>query len=70
MLALPFYRISAESIPFLRKYLADGNDRDCIGSFFEWSYRRRPLFAYRTDGKRYHLVDESSYRRICSVFEK
>lgn len=70
MLALPFYRLSAETIPFLRRYLMDGNDNDCIGSFFEWSYRRRPLFACRTDGTRYHLVDARSYRKVCSAFEK
>jgi glucose-1-phosphate thymidylyltransferase len=70
MLALPLYRLSAETIPFLRRYLMDGNDSDCIGSFFEWSYRRRPLFACRTDGNRYHLVDARSYRKVCSAFEK
>jgi NDP-sugar pyrophosphorylase family protein len=70
LLALPFYRLSAESIPFLRRYIMDGNDTDCIGSFFEWSYRRRPLFAFRADGARYHLVDEQSYRRVRSAFEK
>ncbi|UCF04380.1 MAG: nucleotidyltransferase family protein [bacterium] len=70
MLALPFYRLSAESIPFLRKYLMGGNDRDCIGSFFTWSYRRRPLFAYQTDGVRYHLTDPASYKKACSAFEK
>ncbi|HUV35397.1 MAG TPA: sugar phosphate nucleotidyltransferase [Patescibacteria group bacterium] len=70
MLALPLYRITAETIPFLRRYLMDGNERDCIGSFFEWSYRRRPLFAYRTDGTRYHIVDAHSYRKACSAFEK
>ncbi len=68
--ALPLYKLSAESIPFLRRYLMDGNDTDCIGSFFEWSYRRRPLFAFRVDGTRYRLVDERSYRRVCSAFEK
>lgn len=70
MLALPLYRLTAETIPFLRRYLMDGNDSDCVGSFFEWSYRRRPLFAYRTDGNRYHLVDARSYRKACSAFEK
>jgi glucose-1-phosphate thymidylyltransferase len=70
MLALPFYRLSSASIPFLRRYLINGNDADCIGSFFEWSYRRRPLFAYRADGTRYHLVDPRSYKNVCSAFEK
>lgn len=70
LLALPFYRMSAETIPYLRKYVMDGNDRDCIGSFFSWTYRRRPLFAYRADGTRYHLTDPASYKKVCSAFEK
>lgn len=67
---LPLYRLSTETIPFLTKYIVDGNDPDCIGCFFEWSYRRRPLFAYKTDGERYHLTNEDSYRKIVSAFAK
>jgi len=69
-LALPLYRLSAESIPFLNRYLVEGNDPDRIGAFFAWSYRRRPLFAFKADGGRYHLTDVTSYRKICSSFEK
>ncbi|MCK4235617.1 MAG: NTP transferase domain-containing protein, partial [Candidatus Krumholzibacteria bacterium] len=63
ILALPLYRLSAESIPFLNKYLIEGNDPDRIGAFFAWSYRRRPLFAFKADGSRYHLTDAASYRK-------
>jgi glucose-1-phosphate thymidylyltransferase len=67
---LPLYRLSAETIPFLTKYIVNGNDPDCLGCFFEWSYRRRPLFAYKIDGGRYHLTNEDSYKRIVSAFAK
>lgn len=70
LLALPLYRLSAETIPFLKKYIMDGQDRDNIGSFFAWSYRRRPLFAFRTEGARYHISCPASYKRVCSIFEK
>jgi UTP-glucose-1-phosphate uridylyltransferase len=70
LLALPLYRMSAETIPFLKKYMMGENDPDRIGSFFAWSYRRRPLFACRVNGTRYHLTDASSYRKTRSVFEK
>jgi glucose-1-phosphate thymidylyltransferase len=70
LVSLPLYRLSAETIPFLKKYLMEGNDPDCLGRFFAWSYRRRPLFAYRINGGRYHLTDLASYRKIRSLFEK
>lgn len=70
LVSLPLYRLSAETIPFLKKYLMEDNDPDCIGCFFAWSYRRRPLFAFKINGGRYHLTDMASYRKIRSLFEK
>jgi glucose-1-phosphate thymidylyltransferase len=70
LLALPLYMVSRQTIPQLKKYLVDGNDRNNLGSFFAWSYRRRPLHAFRVDGERHHVTDLASYRRIASLFEK
>ncbi len=70
LVSLSLYRLSAETIPFLKKYLMEGNNSDCIGCFFAWSYRRRPLFAYKINGGRHHLTDLASYRKIRSLFEK
>ena len=70
ILALPLYRMSRQTIPQLKKYLADGSDGDSLGSFFAWSYRRRPLHAFTIDGKRHHVTNLASYKRIASLFEK
>jgi glucose-1-phosphate thymidylyltransferase len=70
LLALPLYRVSRDTIPQLTKYLMDGNDRSNLGSFFAWSYRRRPLYAYHIDGERHHITDMPSYEKIASLFEK
>ena len=70
LLALPLYRISRQTIPQLKKYMVDGNEHDNLGSFFAWSYRRRPLHAYRIEGERHHVTDLASYKRIASLFEK
>jgi glucose-1-phosphate thymidylyltransferase len=70
MLALPLYRVSRETIPQLKKYLVDGSDRNNLGSFFAWSYRRRPLYAFKIKGERHHLTDLSSYKKIASLFEE
>ena len=70
LVALPLYRVSRQTVPQLKKYMADGNDHDNLGSFFAWSYRRRPLFAYRIEGERHHVTDLASYKRIASLFDK
>ena len=69
LLALPLYRISRQTVPQLKKYMTDGNDRDNLGSFFAWSYRRRPLHAFMIEGERHHITDLASYKRIASLFE-
>ena len=69
LLALPLYRVSRQTIPHLARYLTDGNDRDNLGSFFSWSYRRRPLYAFPVEGERHHITDLASYRKIASLFE-
>ena len=70
LLALPLYRVSRDTIPQLKRYLMDGNDRNNLGSFFGWSYRRRPLYAFRVEGERHHLTDLSSYKKIASHFKE
>ena len=68
--ALPLYRLSEDTISCLKKFLVNGQDTDHLGSFLAWSYRRRPLFAYRVNGERYHVTDPASYKKIRSLFEK
>ncbi len=70
ILALPLYRMSGQTIPQLQRYMTDGNGRDDLGSFFAWSYRRRPLHAFRIEGERHHVTDLASYKRIASLFEQ
>ena len=69
-MALPLIHLSAETIPYLGRYLAEGNDAGCIGSFLEWSYRFRPLFAYKAEGKHFRLTNGASAKKIASHFEK
>ena len=68
--AVPLIRLSAETTALLERYLAEGNDGACIGSFLEWTYRFRPLYAYRIEGRCYRLGGPSALKRIASRFEK
>ncbi len=70
LVALPLIHLSAETIPYLGRYLAEENDADCIGSFLEWSYRFRPLFAYKAEGKHFRVTNAASAKKIASHFEK
>ena len=64
--ALPLYYLSAGSIQLLGKYIMEGNDTDNMGSFLQWSYRRRPLYVFKVDGIRYHITDVASYENVLS----
>ncbi len=70
LVALPLLHLSAETIPYLGRYLSEGNDADRIGSFLEWSYRFRPLFAYKAEGKHFRVTNAASAKKIASHFEK
>jgi NDP-sugar pyrophosphorylase family protein len=70
LVALPLIHLSAETIPYLGRYLAEGNDAGCIGSFLEWSYRFRPLFAFQAEGKHFRITDAASAKKVASHFEK
>lgn len=68
--AVPLVRLSSETAGLLERYLAEGNDGVCIGSFLEWTYRFRPLYACRLEGRCLHLDGPAALRRIASRFEK
>lgn len=68
--AFPLVGLSAGSLPFLHEYISEGNDTRCIGSFLQWSYRKRPLYAFRHEGERFQIFDAASFRKISAIFEK
>jgi len=70
LVALPLIHLSPETIPYLGRFLAEGNDAGCIGSFLEWSYRFRPLFAYHAEGRHFRVTNGASVKKIASHFEK
>jgi len=70
LVALPLIHLSAETIPYLGRYLAEGNNAECIGSFLEWSFRFRPLFAYKAEGKHFRVTNAASAKKVASHFEK
>lgn len=68
--AIPLIHLSAETAACLDRYLSEGNDGACIGSFLEWTYRFRPLYVYRLEGRCFHLNGAAAVRRVASRFEK
>ena len=47
--ALYFY--PRETLPLVRRYVAEGNDPDQPGRLVEWMYTRVPFFAWRIPGR-------------------
>ena len=68
--AIPLIHLSSETTLCLERYLSDGSGGDGIGSFLEWTYRFRPLYAYRLEGRCFRLDGRAAIRRIASRFEK
>jgi len=68
--ALPLVYLSAETLHYLRSYLAEGGSGECIGHFLQWSYRFRPLYAFVTEGRHFFIKDTPSLKKAVSHFEK
>lgn len=68
--APPFYLFRQETLPWIGKYLEEGNPPDAPGNFIPWLISRREVYAYRFAGHRYDIGDLDSYRRAVGIFAK
>ena len=53
--ALALYHYPRETLPLVRRYLADGNNPDQPGRLIQWLYPRMPVYAWRFDGRWYDI---------------
>lgn len=66
--APPFYLFRRETLPWIGKYLAEGNPPDAPGNFIPWLIRRREVYAWRFEGQRYDIGNLDSYRLAVERF--
>ncbi|MDZ7373321.1 MAG: nucleotidyltransferase family protein [candidate division KSB1 bacterium] len=63
----PFYLLKAETLPYVARYLEEGNSRDAPGHLIAWLCARRPVYAWRFEGEVLDIGHLESYRRACQM---
>jgi glucose-1-phosphate thymidylyltransferase len=52
------YIYHCEHVPLVKRYLAEGNAPDQVGSFIAWLHSREPVYAYRFAGRWLDIGDK------------
>jgi glucose-1-phosphate thymidylyltransferase len=66
----PCYIFQKETLSEIGKYLAENNLPDAPGNFIKWLSKRKEVYAFIFNGKRYDIGNLSSYRKTVKEFEK
>ncbi len=67
LMAIPFYIIPKDKLPFVATYLA-GNNADAPGNFISWAVQREPVYAYNIGtGFYYDIGTKECYDRLKSA---
>lgn len=64
------YFYKQETVPLFQQYVDEGNKPDSPGSFVEWLYKRKDVYAYSFDGECYDIGTPKSYESVCEEFGK
>ncbi len=64
----PFYIYRRETLPLIGEYLREGQNPDAPGNFVPWLLGKKPVYAYKFEGRRYDIGTVESYREVCRIF--
>ena len=68
-IAVPaIYAFKRDTVKLFHQYLTEGNNPDAPGYFNNWLYKKKPLFAYFFEGKRYDIGDMESYQKADQLY--
>lgn len=67
--AYAVYLYRRDTLPLIRQYLEEGNNKDAPGYFPSWLYLRKPLSAYLFDGKCLDIGTPEVYESVKNGFE-
>ena len=67
-IALYYYPKSA--LPFIRQYVAEGNNPDQPGRLIQWLYPRIPVFTWRIPGLWYDIGSQETLEEANRIFAK
>jgi len=65
----PFYIYKKETLPLIKRYLAEGNNPDAPGNFIPWLIRLKNVYSYKFTGHRYDIGTLESYNQVKRLYE-
>lgn len=64
------YIYKKDTVPFIKKYLSEGNNPDAPGFFPSWLHKIKKVYAYTFDGECYDIGTPKSYEEVNEIFSK
>ena len=64
------YIYKRETVPMIKKYLDDGNNKDAPGNFPSWLYKIKPIYTYLFDGECYDIGTIEVYNNLNEKLSK
>ena len=66
--SIAFYVFNKDDLKRVDEALNDGCLYDAPGSFINWLYQRKEVYAYKMPGHRYDIGTIDSYQNICQIY--
>lgn len=66
--AFASYIYKKDTLPLIKKYLAEGNNPDAPGFFPSWLHKVSPVYAYTFEGECYDIGTPESYEEVNKIF--
>lgn len=66
----PFYLYKKETVPMIKQYLDEGNNKDAPGNFVPWLITKKDVYAFVTDGMRIDIGTPESYEEAQKLYSK
>jgi glucose-1-phosphate thymidylyltransferase len=70
LMGVALYFYPRDSLPLIRRYLADGNNPDQPGRLIEWLYTRTSVYTWRVPGDWYDIGSRVTLEQADAVFSR
>lgn len=67
--AFASYIYRRDTVPLIKKYLAEGNNPDAPGFFPAWLHKIKPVYAYTFEGECYDIGTPKAYEEVNKIFQ-
>ena len=68
--AFASYIYKKDTLPLIKKYLAEGNNPDAPGFFPSWLHKVSPVYAYAFEGECYDVGTHESLKEVSEIYRE